>query len=194
MIKILALDVATTTGYAVMYNEDIMDYGLIQLQARVNAEIRAKTSNKDEQKLILKRLRYRQLSTRVKELISDYRPQFVVLEGVFHGHNVKTTAALNQYRGVVLQSIPLNTRCLSADVSNARSLVISDTFLVDKTYPNYASLKKYPKASSKKLKAFNWAVQSYDFTEFDYEKDNDITDAIVLAYWCYLLYNNNENL
>lgn len=191
MIKILGLDVATKTGYCVLYNEDLIDYGIINLQDRVNAEIKKKTSDKDEQNLILKRRRYKQLRTEIKSIIVEYRPNLIVLESVYHGHNVKTTASLQQLRGVALEAIPINIRTVSVNASSARSLVIPSNYAFNKKLKNYASSNDFPKESIGKMEAFNWAVSEYGLKDFNYSENNDITDAIVLASWCYMQYNDN---
>lgn len=192
MIKILGLDIATTTGYCVLYNEDLLDYGLIKLQSRVNAEIRNKTADVEEQKLILKKRRYKQLRSNIKSLITEYRPNIIAMESVYHGHNVKTTASLNQVRGVVLEAIPTNVRTISIGATAARSLVIPNNYKFNTKLPNFATQQNYPKESSGKLKAFNWVINEYNLPSFVYDKNNDISDAIVLAYWCYITYNKKH--
>jgi Holliday junction resolvasome RuvABC endonuclease subunit len=169
--RVLGLDIATKTGYAFIVGDSLISYGAIQLNPKHDH-----------------RKRFKELRKEVLSLISDLKPNVVVLEGVYHDRNVKTTALLNQYRGVVIEAIVNTIRYESVEASKARALVIPAGYKVKAGTKNKAKEETHPKKSAKKLRAYNWAVEEYSLNDFSFEKDNDTTDAIILAKWFLLNY------
>lgn len=154
-MKVLAFDVATSTGYAVIKGNKVVDYGVIKLKQ--------KDSHRE---------RLQQLRKEVVSLLKKHKPSSVALETIYVPNmrtkggrgNPKTSALLNRMRGVVMESIPLDIELL--DVINMVA-------------------KKEVIGSGKKTKeeVFQWAVDSYKLNGLEFKKHNDITDAILLATW-----------
>lgn len=178
--KILALDVATKTGYAYFHNNELITHGVIELKS------------KDDH-----RKRFKDLRKEVKSIIGDLKPNIVILEGVYRDLNVQTTALLNQYRGVVIEALPLAIKYHSVKTTQARAEVIPKNYKPKYKLQNLIDVKnnnlnKGLKKKEKKIMAFNWVIEQYNLKDFSFEKDNDITDAIILANWFLNSYNKKH--
>ena len=93
-MRVLGLDVATKTGFAVLQDSDIIDTGIIKLNSKHDY-----------------RTRLQCLRNSVLKLLEEHNPDVVALEAVYttnnrQRQNVKTVALLNQMRGVVVECIP----------------------------------------------------------------------------------------
>jgi len=114
-------------------------------------------------KNIQQRLKY--ITLEINSIVREFSPSMVVIEDVYHGVNVKTVAILNRLNGAVVATIPDNIRVEVVNASHARMIVLG----------------KGKKHDKKEI--FTWAVKKYKLRKFKFDKDNDITDAILLAEW-----------
>jgi Holliday junction resolvasome RuvABC endonuclease subunit len=108
-VKVLGLDIATTTGYACIDDDlIILKTGLIKLDSESSVRVK------------LKDFRWHLL-----ELIEELKPDRIVLEGVYLGPNPKNTAFLNNLRGVAIETIPMEAKFLSVYTSTVRKCFLS---------------------------------------------------------------------
>jgi crossover junction endodeoxyribonuclease RuvC len=108
MILILGLDIATTTGYGVIKNNNLIKYGKFTLAG-------------DEY-----RLRFKQFRKQILELIKEYKPKIVIIEQTYVGVNVKTTAYLNMLKGICTECIPENIKIIAEAPSKIRKEVLGE--------------------------------------------------------------------
>lgn len=99
----MGLDVATKTGFSILEDGNIIDYGVITL------------SDKDDH-----RTRFLEFKKKMTILLKKYKPDMVVIEETYVGPNVKITAYLNMLRGILIACIPSKTKFKSGVVSNIR--------------------------------------------------------------------------
>lgn len=95
-------------------------------------------------------------------IIVRERPSIVFVEDIFKGRNMTTFKTLSMFRGVAINVIYRLTsqEPVSIMASKAREIV---------------GIK------NDKKEAFNFVIEKYGFKNFKFEKDNDITDAVVLG-------------
>ena len=143
---IVGLDIATSTGVAVLdSNRELVSYTIIKL------------NSKEEY-----RLRFRYFRQELLKLFDEFKPEKVILEGVYSGPNVVTTAYLNNLRGIAIESVPCYSEFISVYPSSARKIVLG-------------------KGRVSKQEVFKYIKTLYKLSDFKYTKHNDITDAIVLV-------------
>lgn len=143
-MKVLGLDCATRTGFALLDDSGIIDYGKIELNPKDPHLIRFVYFRKE-----------------IKKLVEKLCPDVVVIEDTY-ARNASTAAYLNRLCGIVIGVVPKSVTILIGRVSTMRSQVVG---------------------KQSKEDVFNWAVSKYELSEFVFKKDNDITDAILLAFW-----------
>lgn len=86
-MKIICLDQSTkVTGYSIWKNKELHSYGTLDADP--------KEKNPME--------RMYQMYFKIKELIDDIKPDFVVIEGVQFQNNYKTYSQLSQLQGIIL--------------------------------------------------------------------------------------------
>jgi len=147
----LGLDISSHTGYAVLEDGELIDYGCFHLKS------------KDSYKL-----RYKDFRKEVRRLMVKHKPSVVVLEGVYVNMagkgrgNPKTAAYLNALRGIAVECIPVKTEYLSIQVKKVRKEVLGS-------------------GNATKEDVFNWAVKKYNLVDLIFSKDNDITDSVLLS-------------
>lgn len=129
-MKVLGLDVATKTGFAIIDESGIINSGIIQLNPKVTYRERLKF-----------------LREQVLELLINYKPDIVALETVYavkhkKKQNVKTVAVLNWMRGVVMESIPRNSELIDVYATTARKDVIGSGRATKEDVFNWA-VKEY---------------------------------------------------
>lgn len=107
MTRILGLDVATTTGFAVLDGSGIIEYGLIKIESS--------DSLPDKLKF---------LRRSVLKVVKQFSPDMVALETVFHGRNVTTTALLNNMRGAVIVSLPKKVKVVNVHPKTAKKDIL----------------------------------------------------------------------
>lgn len=154
-MKILGLDIATSTGYALIEKGKVIDYGIIKLK------------QKDDH-----RKRLQQLRREVVELLMKHNPEIVALETIYVSNmrvkggrgNPKTAALLNRMRGVVMECVPQEVKLIDVVNKTAKKDVIG-------------------RGNCKKEDVFEWAIDYYPINGLKFKKHNDITDAILLATW-----------
>jgi crossover junction endodeoxyribonuclease RuvC len=146
-VKVLGLDIATCTGFAVITNKKIIEIGKIKIPSKLEY-----------------RDRFQLFRSELVKLIDKHKPDAVALEGVYSGKNRKTTAFLNNLRGIAIEAVPKEVFFFSGQVKKVRKAVLDDGNLT-------------------KEEIFKWAVKKYKLKNLDFKKDNDITDAILLANW-----------
>lgn len=113
--------------------------------------------------------RIRTLTAAVLCLVDEFKPTVVIMEDVFKGPNVKTLIFLSRLQGAIINIIPEGTRVEYIYSSSARKNVL--------------------KADNKNNKenTFNWIVKKFKLEGLNFKQHNDITDAILLAYYGFLL-------
>lgn len=151
-MRVLGLDVATCTGFALMDSPNkLIEYGTIKLKSKDNY-----------------RVRFKKLRLAILLLIDKFKPDLVVLEtalimgGKRHFTAGKTIAYLNNLRGIVLELVPDEVGLESVNVRTARKQVLRNGKLT-------------------KEQTFHLIVSLFTLKDFEFKKHNDITDAILLA-------------
>jgi len=146
---ILGLDVSSSsTGWAVVkngrfYKREDVDYGFIKGKLKVGPAEKL-SSFKD----------------RLRSLINDIEPDYIVVEDVFYGRSAKTFKVLSRYSGVTLDT------CW--DILNSEPIIVLPT-----------AVRSVWGAQNKK-EIFDIIVKKYEL-DWTFKKYNDITDAIALA-------------
>jgi Holliday junction resolvasome RuvABC endonuclease subunit len=157
-MRVLSLDVASKTGYAVFEvknkKEKLIETGVIAVPM------------KDDY-----RGRFIQLNYKLKDLINRVKPDLVSIEELHSTRNAKTFCLLAMYLGVVHLTIPTSTSIKTINATSARSKIFKDLG------------HKPPKRDEIKEAVFNWAVDRYKLTDFNVKDHNDITDAILVGYY-----------
>lgn len=97
------------------------------------------------------------------KIVKQHSPSKVVIEDVYHGVNPKTTAILNRLHGAVVVSFSSSTEVVVVGAATARKNVLGQ----GKTHP--------------KEEVFETMSKKYNLTDFIFKKNNDETDAILLA-------------
>lgn len=103
--------------------------------------------------------RCKELAGEIQELEFMYKPDIAILESAFVGPNPSTTALLNKLQGAVIKTLSCPIRNIVA--RSARKLVMGK--------------------DTGKQGAFDYVVSRYNLLDLVYKKDNDITDATILA-------------
>lgn len=152
---ILALDLAGKTGYAVLDFKSKKEKLLDKGVIKVNP--------KDDY-----RSRFLHLNYELKQLIHKVEPDLIVIEELHSTRNAKTTMLLGMYLGVVFITIPKEIPIHTVNVISARQKV----------------LKSLGRRVTKE-DVFEWVTKRHSLKEFSFKKDNDITDAIFIAYHAY---------
>lgn len=106
-LKIMSLDIATSTGYSIFQNKKLLSYGLIKL-------------NTDKCYI----LRLKEFRKKIQQLLKKHAPEIVIIELVYSGPNAHTTAYLNGLRAIVLEVIPRKVKVFSMSVIKARKVVL----------------------------------------------------------------------
>ena len=123
------------------------------------------TINPDSKKTYGDRLKY--FAQELSVLLKKHKPDKVIIEDIFKGPNVKTLKTLAMFRGVcfltVFNEIGQDPICIMP--TEARKLV--------------------GVGGTSKEDGFNFVIKKYAFSDYEFDKDNDITDAIVLGLSCY---------
>jgi len=154
-MRILGLDLSiASTGWSILDNNKLKDVGTIKT---------AKLKTTDVQ------IRLKFIDKALKEIITKYSPELVVIEEVYQGKNSKTTGVLNRLNGAVQVNLPDDVRLVLIAATSARKVVLGQG-------------KKHDKEE-----VFNWAVKRHKLKNFTFEKNNDETDSILLATYGSLL-------
>lgn len=97
----------------------------------------------------------------IRNLIHKHNPDVVTIEDIFRGRNILTFKSLAMFRGVAIKTIyeEMGKDPVNIMAAEARSTIGVGT---------------------SKEEAFNAIVKKYTL-QFDFDKDNDIVDAIVLG-------------
>lgn len=119
------------------------------------------------------------LYNRLVELFSKYKPKHVICEQQYFGRNVDTTIKLSRLTGVVLVAAgALNLEIQFLNPSSWRKIYHKGT----------AFEKKYKKTDS-----FEVTKLKYPNVLTSFKKDNDISDAIGIAFAAVVIGNDNGN-
>ena len=102
------------------------------------------------------------LENNIKEVIEKYKPDRVILEDIFKGRNAKTFKILSMARGVVIKTI------YQATGKDPINIMPSAT-------------RKLIGIKNTKEDAFDFIVKKYKLTDYEFDKHNDLTDAIALG-------------
>ena len=165
-MKILAIDVSSAcSGYCIL-EDGYLDIG------SVNTIVPRGLKQKDKLTLGQKLLFF---ENSVKAIIKKYKPNLIVVEDIFKGPNAKTFKTLAAFRGVAFKICQQLTKKdpISLMPTEARKLI---------------NIK-----GKKKEDAFEFVVKKYKLKHYVFEKDNDKTDAIVLALAAEIFMQENKN-
>lgn len=105
-MKVLALDVSLSTGFAVVTPSALVAYGLIKVDLEGLPD------------------RIRFLAQEVRKLERRFKPDCIVLEQAYYGVNPKVTSLLNQLQGGIVPATKAPVSYLSA--LEARKLVLGN--------------------------------------------------------------------
>lgn len=114
------------------------------------------------------------LEKRIRKIINTHKPDFLCIENIFKGRNINTFKTLSMVRGVVYK-------------------IAYEKGLEDKTFCISAvQARKIIGCGKKKTEAFAYISKRYKKFEFNFDKHNDIVDAVGLALACYMLNRKNK--
>lgn len=123
-MRTLGLDIATVTGYSLLEDDILIEYGTLCLD---------KTKNTREKLIEFKK--------KLLKLIKELKPQQIVIENVYSSINIQTTQFLNMLRGIVICSIPIKIQIIGINASNARKIVLHKGNASKEEVFNYITLK-----------------------------------------------------
>lgn len=114
-------------------------------------------------------------SEQIRNLIHKYNPDYIAIENIFKGRNILTFKSLAMFRGVAILTIYESCGLNPIDImaTKARGIV---------------------KTGKSKEEAFNFIVKKYGLNDFNFKRDNDKTDAIVLALAAHIAIRDNIDL
>jgi Holliday junction resolvasome RuvABC endonuclease subunit len=149
MVKILGLDISSvSTGYCIVDDGKLVKstLGLIENESKDSIGIKLCHFENEVRKLVIK-----------------HKPNFVVIEDIFRGPNIKTFKTLAMFRGVCFKIVfeLINIEPISIMPSEARKILGVNGIT--------------------KEDGFEFIIDKYNFLEFDFDTHNDITDSIILA-------------
>jgi Holliday junction resolvasome RuvABC endonuclease subunit len=163
MNVILSLDISSvSTGWSVYTDNSLTAYGVIKLKS--------KTKHHGEKLL--------QLENSIVELVNKYRPTIFSFEDIWKGPSIKTYKILALYHGIAYKACFVHFRQdpIVLMPSNLRKILAAKTTLV-------LSGKK----EQDKKDVFAFMKTRYGLSDFEFEKHNDITDAMAVGLATYLL-------
>lgn len=161
MVKILGLDISSvSTGYCIINNGRLLKnaIGTITLNSKLEMG----------DKLL-------QFENKVKELIKKYKPNYIIIEDIFRGPNIKTFKTLAMFRGVCFKVVFEETG------KNPVSMMPTEARKVVGT------------TGTKKEDAFDFIIKKYSLASYEFCTHNDVTDAIILALAYNELHKNGTN-
>jgi Holliday junction resolvasome RuvABC endonuclease subunit len=149
MAKILGLDISSvSTGHCIINNGRLTKstLGIITNDSKLSTG--AKLCHFERE---------------VRKLITNYKPDHVVIEDIFRGPNIKTFKALAMFRGVCFKVVfeMIGKEPISIMPSEARKLVGVEGIT--------------------KEDGFAYVIDRYSFPDYTFDTHNDITDSIILA-------------
>ncbi len=115
------------------------------------------------------------IQTEFTKIIKSTRPDVVIVEETYSGSNQKTTARLNNAKGVIVQTV-YKTLGIDPIMILAR---------VARSCLGFKSKKNDDGKSDPKLEPFEFFKSKYNLPE-SYKQGNDITDAFTIG-WAYIL-------
>ena len=128
---------------------------------------------------------FNNLYNQLVELLQKYQPKGVICEQQFFGRNVQTTIKLARPTGLVLSAVGTLTK--------DGELEPEFEFLNPKSWRKiYHTGTKMEKKYSKK-ESFVVTQERYPGVVTNFKKENDISDAIGLAYASWSLYNESQD-
>ena len=100
--------------------------------------------------------------TQLKELIQKQKPDNIIVEDIFKGRNMKTFKSLAMFRAIAIKVVyeELGTDPISLMASEIRSII---------------------GVKNNKEVTFNFIVDKYKISGYNFEEHNDIVDSIALA-------------
>lgn len=155
MVRVLGLDLATRTGYAVIedgYN--LVDCGSWQTRLKKKEDSHRK--------------RFQVLTNNIEEALQIHKPDVVVIEELHQTRNLNSVKLLGGFYGVTLIAIPDNIPIRMCHQATAKKDVVKPVLGIAKLDKGHV---------------FDWAVEKYELEGFILSSHNDITDAILMADW-----------
>lgn len=114
------------------------------------------------------RERFTTWSTELKKLYKEHRPDLIVVEELHVDRNLNTMKILCGLLTVTVTSLPKESKIVMCHQGTAKKDVV-------KPYIGRAKLNKED--------VFKWATEVYNLKDFKFKKQNDVTDAILVAHW-----------
>ena len=109
-------------------------------------------------------LALKKLNFEIKTLIKKHNVTNIILESIFTGPNPLVSARLNQCRAAAILAASAKITLINGNVKQVRKIILGS-------------------GNASKKEVFDWAVKKFNLNDFKYNKHNDITDSILLAYF-----------
>lgn len=107
----------------------------------------------------------------IAEIISKTKPDYIVIEDTFSGPNRKTFKVLCRFGGVAME--------VSRTIGGVEPIIVPVTSL------------RAVWGTQVKKEIFNKVVSKYKLDHFEFDRDNDITDAIAIAWYTHRILRSN---
>jgi Holliday junction resolvasome RuvABC endonuclease subunit len=151
--KVLGLDLSSSTGYAVFNGRE-------ELVSYGKIVLPKSTPPHAE--------RFQVWREEFIKLCEAYEPSVIVIEELHMTRNLNTMKILCGLLAVTAMVAPEGLEFVMCHQSTAKKDIVKPAL---------------GRAKLNKEDVFNWAVQEYDLKDFTFKRDNDITDAILVARW-----------
>jgi Holliday junction resolvasome RuvABC endonuclease subunit len=180
---VLGLDLSTHTGIAVLDNTG-NDYRILFTTTIHTTEVPDREPS--DWVMVLKA---RTIAAQIKPVIKEYRPGIIAIEQTNNGKNRTSQKMLEFVHYAVLTMIRdelrLDTPILYIDTSRWRSVLSIRLSKDQKKHNKAVSSGSAKKRVTTKHLAVNWANQTFGLSLL--MKDNNVADALALAYSAYHL-------
>lgn len=163
MNTILSLDISSvSTGWSVYSDGNLLSYGVIKLKSK---------TKQHGEKLF-------QLESEINRLVTLYSPNVFSFEDIWKGPSIKTYKVLALYHGIAHKAsyVHFKQDPIVLMPSNLRKVLAAKTPLV-----------LTGKKEQDKKAVFDFMKIRYDLHDLDFNRDNDITDAIAVGLATHLL-------
>lgn len=158
---ILSLDISSvSTGWSVYEDGNLLGSGVIKLKSKQHGE-----------KLL-------QLENEISNLVAQFKPTIFSFEDIWKGPSIKTYKILALYHGIAYKAsfIHFKQDPIVLMPSNLRKVLAAKTSLV-----------LTGKKEQDKKDVFVFMQKRYNLINFEFEKHNDITDAMAVGLATHLL-------
>ncbi len=177
-MKVLALDISTNTGWAILENDHLLDYGLIQVKVE-NFNV-AQHPEKDPQYPFNMVHSADKMAVAIIQLYYRFKPGYVVVDNTVKGRNRHTQRILEFIHKSLLDLFfKMNIKPIYMDPSQWRHLL--DIKLSKQDKKNNKLVRQGKKRGTISKKHLSVRVCNQIFNTTFKIKDNNITDSILLG-------------